>query len=294
MRRLEHLIYDTRFESGNPDTTRFSDLKFNKLYSDAQRALQALIVSVDEKGKHFTKSAIQDTVADQEEYSLPSDIYATNSIISVGLLAETRSTAASIYYPLDPVTERENRLSPGYGVRDNELFLSPPVTYAKTNGLKITYTKKLPSLSVRLGKVSVVTSGVSIQLAATYSSEVILNHDDFVTVVDVDGTIIRSGIRVTAYATGLLSTADALTGVTSAHYVVLGKLATSHSELSDACETIMNSMVKKALFAIDASKEFNMAELITAEEKGIITGLFKKNDQDVVTPPVSGNSYLNY
>lgn len=292
MRRLELLINDIRFNSDNEQTTRFPSIRLMKFFNDAQREIQSMIIGADEIGKHFIGADTIDTVSGQESYDLPSDIFANSYVLSVGYSLDQSSLP--YYTPLDQISDRERGTRLGYVLRNSTLLMSPIPTVPMTDGIRVDYVRKLYTLSIRIGSIASFISGTSITLNAGYSTATITDYEDFVTVVDKDGVIKQSGIRLNSYSTGVIGTDTTLTGITAGDYVVLGRVASSHSELPDICEGVLTMMVEKAIQRVDASQEFNWADLITEEQKASILSVFQGADHDVKSPPITNHEYLNY
>lgn len=293
MRRLELLIKDVRFITDNIDTTRYPSINLIKFFNDAQREIQSIITVNDSPGKWFIKSTIQNLVYGQEEYDLPTDIFALSYILDVG--RAMNQGADIVYYPLKMISDKELRREVGYVLSNNKLLLSPLPNVNLADGLRIKYVKQLPTLSIRVGQISSFTSGVSIQLGAGFITDQITDYDDFITVVDINGVIKQSEIRATAYntGTGLISTSTTLTGIVAGDYVVIGKVATSNSELPDICESVLTSMVEKAIQKSDASEEFNWADLVSKEQRAAIIALVAGAQHDTMYPPITDEDYLN-
>lgn len=292
MRRLELLINDIRFNSDNLKTTRYPNIRLMKLFSDAQRELQSMIVTNDANGKWFIKTATQDLVYAQEAYDLPTDIFALSYVLDV---ARAMSQGVDqVYWPLRLLTDKELRRELGYVLSNNQVLMTPLPTVNLSSGLRIKYVKQLPTLSIRVGLVSALSSGVSITVSGAIQ-EAITAYDDFVTVVDINGVIKQSNIRMTGYnqGTGVISTNTVLTAVATGDYVVVGRLATDHSELPDVCEGVLTGMVEKAIQRIDASQEFNWADLVTQEQKLAVLKVVQGAQHDNMYPPITDEDYLN-
>ena len=93
MRRIEHLINDVRFQT-NEQSNRFSNLKFNKIFNDAQTEIVRIINMRSSENTFFSQIYATDLVSNQSCYPLPSDVYARNSINSV--LRKTKNGAGTI------------------------------------------------------------------------------------------------------------------------------------------------------------------------------------------------------
>lgn len=292
MRRLELLINDVRFNTDNVKTSRYPSIRLMKFFNDAQREIQSMIVTNDEVGKHFIGDDTIDTVTDQEAYDLPSDIFASSYVLSVGYSLD--QSQSPHYTPLDQISDKERGTRLGYVLRNSQLLMSPIPATAMTDGLRVDYVRKLYTLSIRIGSIASYISSTSITLAVGFSTETITDYEDYVTVVDSNGVIKQSGIRLTSYAAGVVGTSTALTGIAVGDYVVLGRVASSHSELPDICEGVLTAMVEKAIQRVDASTEFNWADLITQDQKDSILAVFQGADHDSKTPPITNHDYLNY
>lgn len=296
MRRVKQLINDIRFNSNQTDTNRFSDLRLLKLFNDAQRQIQSIMFMADTDASVFDKETTQNLVKDQEEYTLPSDIFAINSVNSIGIASDDVITSdREVYVPLRKLSIKERRSGWGYILSGNKYLLTPVPEVSVTNGIRINYVQKLPTLSFRLAKISSLTSGSSISLGSGFPTTDITDFDDYVTVVDKDGAIINSGILVNSYntSTGEISTSDSLDNVSTDHYVVLGKRATSHPDLPDVAEALLTTFVERKIDAIDSSKNIANSDVYNKEEKNNIISLFEKKEHDVKYPVIVNSMYLN-
>lgn len=297
MRRVGLLINDIRFNSNHTDTNRFTDLRLLKFFNDAQRAIQGIIFTSDTGSTIFEKEQLSDIVSLQEEYDLPTDIYAVSSINSV-LRAVNSSSADAVQYfsPMRQITSKELRKQFGYTTRGNKLIISPIPQSGQTGGLKILYTAKLPTLSTRIGQIASFVSGTNIKLKTGASAEDITAFADFVTVVSSDGTIKQSGIALNGYNIGSrnITTDTALTNVAVDDYVVLGQYATSHAQLPDETESLLTNFVERKMFAVDSSPDISDSNIFTQEEKDHILKLFSKKDHDVKYPPIVDDTYMNF
>lgn len=287
MRRVEHLINDIRFNSNQLDTNRFSDIRLLKLLNNAQRAIQNALFTSDMSDHILKKTALIDTIADQEEYDLPTDIYAHSSISTV---KRAINSSNSSYVVLNQISDKETRNQMGYTVFNDKLIISPIPNVSITSGIKVFYQRKLPTLSIRIGQIDSYISGTSITLKSGYSNATIGDFDDYITVVDSNGTIKQSGIKFTTYASGVISTSDSLTSIAADDYVVLGEYATSHPQIPDPCEDLLTSHVERSIYAVDSSSDVQFS----SEEMAMIRDLFQKKDHDVKHPVIIDNLYLNF
>lgn len=291
MRRVEHLINDIRFNSNQLDTNRFTDLRLLKLLNNAQRAIQNTIFTSDMTDHLLKKTEVIDLVAGQEEYSLPIDIYAQSSISSVKMaINNSFNNSNNSYFNLNQISDKETRRQLGYTVYNDKLVISPIPQNSITGGLKIFYQRKLPTLSVRVGQIDSFITGTSITLDAGYLDEAIGNFDDYISVVDANGTIKQSGISFSAYAGGVISTTETLDLIANGDYVVIGEYATTNPQIPDTCEDMLTSHVERSIYAVDSSSDVQFS----AEETAMIRDLFQKKDHDVKFPVIINNQYMSY
>lgn len=297
MRRIEHLINDIRFNTNQTDTNRFSDIRLIKLFNDAQRAIQAIVFMSDMGSTVFEKKSLTDIVLQQEEYDLPSDIYAVASVNAV-LRAVNNSNVDAVQYfsPMRRITSKELRKQFGYTLRGNKLIISPIPQTGQINGLQVLYTAKLPTLSIRIGQIASFISGTSIKMKSGASIEDITQYDDFITVVSSSGVIKQSAIEMSGYSIGsrLISSPTLLTDVAVNDYVVIGTYGTSHPELPDEAEALLTTFVERKMNAIDSSPDIADTEVFSQDEKNLIMRLFEKKSHDVKYPPIVDDTYMSF
>lgn len=230
------------------------------LLNDAQHSLHGTLFSM--APSLFITTDTQNIVADQEAYSLPSDAFLGRNLISV----DYKNGTGSDYYKL---TKKDSHLRASdesgdpyqYVQHNKSILLNPVPDRAVANGLRITYEYALPELDVRRGKVSVVDDGsnpTSITITNTTHMDIAFGSSDdpeYITVVDKDGVIQMDQIAVSAYdsGTGVITcavSADATELVSVNDYVVIGKRASTHSELPGFCELFLTKFVEHAIMEI--------------------------------------------
>lgn len=297
MKRIEYLINDVRVSTDNTDTNAVTTAELVTYFNDAQYEIQATVFKTNPMGNIFTKTDYISTVGDQSEYALPSDIYAHNSIKMVSKFNGNQAGTRTLedYYIVNPVQPEERRIYSGYWIEDTSLWLSPVPTFSQTDSLMLTYFKKLPLLSVRVGQVSSSISGTSVTMASGATD--ITGLDDFFCIVDKNGNIIAEGLNLNAYNNGtrVISTDSTFTGVTSSHFVVLGKLASTHTELPDVCEPLLKDYVRSRIHTRNAStKEVRNQSEFTQEQKNTIAAIFSDNQREVLYAPTTDSDFLRY
>lgn len=281
MKRIEHLINDIKF-STNEQSNRFSDIRFNKLFNDAQKEIQNIIQLSSSDNKFFQSENFQNIISGQSDYNLPSDIYAINTISSVhvgdySLFGEWPKLRYKYDYDIINGVIRLLHEPKSYGI------------------LKIKYTKKLSTLGNRVGKIQTIASPL-ITMTEFDSSLDITDFDDYFTIVDRDGLILDNNMIIDSYvkATGVISTSSTITAPTGS-YIVLGKNSTTHSELPESCETYLTMYVEKMVNHINSNgTDLANSSVFSNEERSDIQELFSKNEGDVKSPEIIDYDFLDY
>lgn len=280
MRRIEHLINDVMFDT-NEQSQRFSNIRFNKLFNDAQQEIQRIIHTSNSDSKFFSRYAFENLVSQQKEYDMPSNVYTDNAINSIWLDVNGSERYSKLRYGQD------------YVVANKKIeFLFEPRTETK---MKIDYTYKLNQLGTRVGKVSAKTL-TTITLTGFDPEVDITNFDDYFTIVDRDGVVIDQEMIIESYvkATGVITTSSTITAALNS-FVVLGKIASTNSELPDACEKYMTLYVERMVHYINSSRgDMEATMVFSNEEKNDIELLFAKNENDVKYPEIVDYDYLDY
>lgn len=303
MKRTDLLIKDVKFDANEQDSSRFTSMRLAKYFSDAQKKIHAIMFEViPDESTLFPKEKFYDLTFEQEFVTLPSDIYAKNSIISVGRSSNT-SGNPRYYSALRKISESERRIIQGYFVFGNKIGLSPLPRTNLGTGLRIVYEKKLPTLSPRIGKIASIV-GQTITLSAPLN-EPITDYSDFFCVVDGSGEIQNFDsngdivpLQIASYvgSTGTLiaETGVDLSGFAVNQYVVSGEYATSHSELLDECEELLISYVDRKIQKVDSSSDVQSSVLFTEEDRAVIESLMAENFKDSIYPAIVDTDYLNY
>jgi len=198
------------------------------------------------------------------------------------------------WHPLRKISEKERRKGQGYVLQGSQYIISPLPRINLNVGVRINYVKKLPKLSPRIGTVKKFTTGTSLTIANPIAGD-ISNYNDYVCVVDKFGVSKLDEIYVDSYdeSTGKIKTTADLTTIAVGDYVVIGRIATSHSELNDNLEALLTSYVERRIQLVDSSSDLGNIDIFTQEEKELITGLYKKSDHDTKYPAIVSDTYIN-
>lgn len=286
MKRLEFLINSVRRTTNNKGDNKITWYDMVDYFNRAQKMIKAVIFNSNNHSNIFNKEYVTNIVADQESYTLPSDIYAVNSISSVFL-----STNGTDYYHVDKISSKTRNITSGYYVMDNKIFLTPKPSNSYTNGLKVQYNYSIPDLSIRVAKVSGYDSITGIISTTDFKSE-ITDVDDYICIVDSTGTIENYGLPINDFnqGTGAITTATGLT-IATGSYVVVGEFASTHSNLPSECDTLLMNLVERMIFAVDSSSDERSAIALSADETALVNALFQENSYDAITVPITNTDY---
>lgn len=281
MRRTEYLITELRNSTDNTDTGAVKDAEIIAYLNYAQKLIQKIIFKVNPEAALFQKEALY-SFSSSGVYTLPEDCYAKNAVLKIEYLNGGK------YYPIEPIDSAEYGRS-GYWRSENTITVQGFLYL----DIKVTYFKQLPKLDKRWGKVLSVTGGA--QLALTGQDELFVTVDDYLSVVDKFGAQIRGEIFIDSYATPNIATSDALTGVTTDHYICMGKNSVNASELPDECEPYLldyarQRLATRAVYTPEAQLQINF----TDAQRSDIAELFAANKKDVVNLPITDSDSLDF
>jgi hypothetical protein len=281
MRRTEYLITELRNSTDNKDTNGIKDAEIIAYLNYGQKLIQKIVFKVNPKSSLFQSSETY-SYSSSGEYTLPDDVFAKNAILKVEYLNGGK------YYPIEFIDSAEYGRS-GYWTADDKVVVQGFLYF----DIKVTYFKALPKMDKRWGKVLSVTPGA--QLALTNYDSNISTVDDYITAVDKFGAQVRNDIFIDAYALPNLSTTDALTGVTTSHYVCTGKNSVNASELPDECETYLldyarQRLATRSVYTPEAQLQINF----TDQQRADLAELFSNNQKDSVTLPITDFDSLDF
>lgn len=311
MRRLERLITQVRRLTDNEEFDNDVDTplgittqEITEYLNDAQENLQARISEVH--AKVFITTTQIDLVANQELYSLPTDIFLDGRLVHV----EAKFSEQALDYFTLSQRHIKTRLpdvtsqSPSAYIRiGSKLAMQPVPARAWTNGLRITYQVKLLNLSFRIGQVTTtVTSGsdlTAINLNAsptkaqdsdlpTLADQYVEQFDE-ITIIDKNGAVQAKGIpvstfdadsgQITVESGHILASGEA---IAADDYVVGGSNNTTHSELPDTCERYLIAYAAWKVLKADSMVDSRDQERELAAMLDEIIDAFREIDEDQV------------
>lgn len=309
MRRIEQLILESRSQTENSDvstTIGIQDEEFIRYYNNAQDRLQSLVYNVCPR-TFLTVKEIQ-CVANQEAYTLPTNLYLNGKIETVEY---SQSGTARDYYPLKQGNTKD-RISEVYGepyryIRIGSTIYMAPVPQSSASKIRITFAKKVQRLDIKRGSVaSATTSGTSLTaLTLNTSSDTVdstLSDDSYLCIVDaLTGMIKMKDVAFTAVdtTTGVVTinggshTFETGESVSVGDLVCRGKNAGTISELPDDLERYLIEFCNWKISRRDANIQEigNISQEIVAMEQEIIAAYASISD-DQEDFPVTDDVYL--
>lgn len=226
--------------------------------NDALAFLQSRIIAV--YPSEFVEESIQNTVVDQEEYTITDNIFLNNKFISVEF---SRDGNLDSYYPLPPASLHQRNTRSGipfqYIRRNGALLLNyiPKITSHK---LRVNYYRALDKLDIRRGTIS-SKSSTSIVLANDSVLDAFALADaQYVCTVSSLGVVKDYNIPITSYTSSTRTLAFASQTVNAAanDYVVVGKYTTTHlpadkpQRMLDFCKVFAQAKIQNMDSSTDA------------------------------------------
>ena len=308
MLRVEHLLKAIRRQTDNEQVGTdqgISDDEIIRYLNDAQDDVYGDIVNTFRaKFNDFETISI---VARQESYSVPTKAFMDDQIAMVewSLTGLTRD-----YRALKRVTMRERNSVEGwpsrYTVANKKIYVWPiPVSPVGT--LRISFTRKVPTMDKRRAQVSASTivgtnltaltlKGVSgAAISSTEVSE--FSEDDFLCVVNSQGQILMAGIAYTAVSALGVVTLDGNHAIQTGEtipvgaYVVMGEYASTHSELPDDIENYLVCYGAWQVYKRDANDQFGPQQQQVITMKQSIIDNYAELNMDVDYTPEINNYY---
>lgn len=308
-RRVDRLITHIRSITENDtinSTTDITDNEILEFINEGQHRLQSRILA--QHPRVFINETTLSSVADQEEYDLPSDVFLANKVISVEYSDDTGPDKS--YTKLLPGHER-NRQSdisgfPKYYIRRDKLnndvgsILLAPKPSNSSGSIRITYVQRIDQLDKRRGIVSDITDSGTQITALTLDvsgdppidSTDLADHDYFC-IVSKTGSIKMRNLQFDSINTStgvvtLTSSHTYNTGETAAvgDYIVGGRDTTTHSRLPRNVERYLIEFAAWKIFKRDSSTDsIEQQNEVLALEQDIIE-CFQEVQEDIHIIPV--------
>jgi len=269
MRRVELLVSDSRAETENEDfsnSTGYDDEVFIRLLNAGQRRIFSLAARTNTSS--FEAEKIISAVAQQESYSLPSDIFLGSWVSSIEF---SRDGNVKNYYKLEKGTKFD-RCSGVYGspckyIKQGQNFLAAPVPPNASGSFRVCYNQAPRRLDKRRAQIdSVTTSGSSIT-ALTLKTSVELDAENlelenYFCVVDKHGNQKMKAIPFTDIddSTGVVTLEagfefESGESIAADDYIVRGEDTANISSLPTDFERYLIAFMNWKVFKLDSSSD---------------------------------------
>lgn len=308
MKRVERFIIRSRRETENEDncsTSGIEDQEFIDYLNDAQSQIQSAIAR--QHKDVFIAETEQDVVNLQEAYPLPEDTLLDNRISAVYFRTQLNQ---SNYRRLRSGTLMERvfdrSIDPLMYIRSTGTVLLNPIPGRNvTNGLKISYVKKLPELDIRRAKIlTAVVSGNTItslilDTTADFDREALLEENYFCS-VNKNGvqTMRRIPWDNIDASTGLVTVSpgfefDDGETIVDGDYIVRGRDSTNQSELADTCERYFSAYLNWKVLRRDSSSDSAEQTPELVEMRNEIVEIYKETDDDIKFPAIEDAQFID-
>ena len=309
MRRIDRLITHIRRVTENETANSVTDITDNEIIeyiNEGQSRLQSRIVA--QHPNVFIEETTISSVADQEEYTLPTYAMLGSKILRIEYTDDTGNNPTYRRLSRGSYSDRASDIAGlpcKYIFQDklttntSSILLSPKPS--NSNGtIRIQYVRKLDNLDKRRGIISAVTSD-STQLTALtldtsgnppIDSEDLEDHD-FFCIVDKLGTVKMRNVQFDSIdtGTGVVTLSQSHTfesGETASvdDYVVGGKNSSTHSQLPPSLERYVIQFSAWKIFKRDSSTDSQEAlqELLAMESE--ILESYQEINEDVIHVPI--------
>ena len=276
MRKAQFLINEARMNTNTTDCESITDYLCVSFLNRAQEFIQAYLFTQNIEAKIFRKSYVLTTSQGVESYDLPLDVYAKNSINNV------MYKNGDAYSPMKQIAEKARGTTNGYFLSDSSIVLSPMPQF--TQSLNISYTRRLPSMSLVYGTITGIVDDVKILVAIGPEDTPMESLDDKFCVIGTDGTIVASHLPIIQDGDDLLVSDTSLIQV--GMLVVIGEYSTTYSQLPNELESALIMSLEVMINARMSSKDIKTSKPVSDEMLAQIGSMFADNTTDSFMPPV--------
>ncbi|NCX94543.1 MAG: hypothetical protein EBX40_07690, partial [Gammaproteobacteria bacterium] len=307
--KLETLILASRRATENQeytDTAGIPDEEFIQYFNDGQEEIQSLINQ--SFPRVMMKQGLISTVANQEAYDLPSDIYLGTRLD----FAEYSTTGdEQNYYPLKQgsLKERLNGIqsNPSFYIRNNSQILLQPRPQKSGAVVRVTYQRTIPRLDIVRGTVLSATldtgnktiTSLQLDTGSLLDSEALL-EENYITILDKNGVVKMQAIPISAIASNGVVSVDAGfvysngESITAGDKVCRGKYASNFSQLPDVCEKYILEYTNTRILIRDSSSDAGDVGQILAKVQNTLQAAFAETDNDPKYPTILDGQFLGW
>lgn len=307
MRKLELLILASRRATENQEFTEtagIQDEEFIQYFNDGQEEIHSVL---NQTFPHILMgSKIVNCVANQEAYSIPSDVYLGTRI---DMIEFSKTGVINDYYVIKKgsLKERLNgvQTDPSFYIRSGTQVLLQPRPQSGGSTLRITYQKAIPRLDIQRATVESVTLTTNAITSLVLDDAVLMDRaalleEGYICVTDKDGNVKMKAIPITAISTSGVVTVDPTftfeSGETIAagDVVLRGKNSTQFSMLPDVCEKYLLEYSNARILVRDSNKDSAPVTQIMERVKAVLQLAFAEPDNDPDYIPVTDPQYLGW
>lgn len=309
MRKLETLITASRRATENEeytDTAGIQDDEFIQYFNDGQEEIHS-IINLNFPRVLMKESTIE-TVANQEGYTLPSDLYLGTRLDFVEFSPNGDSTN---YYPLKQgsLKERLNGIqsNPSFYIRSGSKILLQPKPQASNSLVRLVYQRTIPRLDTIRGTVASATLNLTTKTIASlvldnsaFLDSAYLLNEGFLTVVDKNGVVKMKGIPISAISVSGVVTVDpgftftSDESISAGDKVCAGKYSSNFSELPDVCEKYLLEYCNTRILIRDSSSDAGDVGQILAKVQSTLQAAFAETDNDPKYVPILDGQFLGW
>jgi hypothetical protein len=140
-----------------------------------------------------------------------------------------------------------------------------------------------------IASIVYLSGGINSLTIGAQTSDLVSDYADFFCTVDSNGNILSSGNKILSYtnSTGVFTFTKGSGDIQNGQYVILGKYATSHSQLPDECEKYLIIALERMIQYRQSSSDIRISQLFSEEELVTIKEVFADNSYDDAKPPVT-------
>jgi hypothetical protein len=302
MKSVAQIISEAREFTNNTSYSATSGISQSlclKFLNEAQEQLQAAIVN--QYPQEFTKEVIISLVGGQEAYSIPSDAFGGNRIISV-FYSQTGQERDYFRLPPRTLVERDQRTAtnPSFYIRANGVVYLNPIPLTTSATIKIVYYYTLDSLTevsfnvdissvanVGLPEITCTTtpavpSGVYYCNIADRFGRLIFRNCE-IAVPPVTSSKINLVAPLNSYRDNLVPSADFDNGLS---VITFGSNSTQVPQLPKACERYISTYLQKRMLTKDVANSMISEDVELKEMLSLILSGYAQPTEDVYGIPV--------
>jgi hypothetical protein len=275
MLTVEQIIGKAKRSTNTSQLDSISTLLCQDYLNRIQSYIEDQLFLVNDENDLFIKDYTFNLVPGQDAYDLPVDIYAKSSIDTVAV--SFLNGLSNTYLPLKKVSRKQRGFTFGYFVQETSIVFTPRPT--STLSMKLSYQRKLPTLSVVCGTVASLL-GNTLTL-----NGYVANFTDECSYISVSSTV--NNRLIVSHVEGTSITLNDVTGINVGDAILIGEYAANVSQLPKECEKYLISALERLIQYRQSSADFNTSNLLTSEELNTIKEVFADNSYDDAKPPVT-------